>query len=158
MIELTFQAFHDQQYQEDGYCLYVMKNGLEDILYIGISTNNIWERWFGWGGHIVWDGKIVYGESTIGIKIKNHWPDSLSWKIQLWRLDDCLNFCKEELPIDLSQATIQLVEPLMIRKLSPALNVTYNNSPGKDTTPLSKKEIEQNKKLDQLYKDIFNKK
>src|SRR3990172_6633779 len=133
MIELTFQAFHDQQYQEDGYCLYVMKNGLEDILYIGISTNNIWERWFGWGGHIVWDGKIVYGESTIGIKIKNHWPDSLSWKIQLWRLDDCLNFCKEELPIDLSQATIQLVEPLMIRKLSPALNVTYNNSPGKDT-------------------------
>ena len=37
MIELDFQQFHDQKYREKRYELYVLKNGLGDILYIGIS-------------------------------------------------------------------------------------------------------------------------
>ena len=48
MIELDFQQFHDQKYREQGYELYVLKNGLGGILYIGISKNDIWQRWFGW--------------------------------------------------------------------------------------------------------------
>src|SRR5687767_4685679 len=58
MIELDFQQFHDQQYREQRYELYMLKNGLGDILYIGISKNDIWERWFGWGGHMMWDGEV----------------------------------------------------------------------------------------------------
>ena len=58
MIELAFQQFHDQQYREQRYELYMLKNGLGDILYIGISKNDIWERWFGWGGHMMWDGEV----------------------------------------------------------------------------------------------------
>ena len=158
MIELTFLEFHEQQYTENQFCLYVIKNGLGDILYIGISTNNVWERWFGWGGHMTWDGKVIYGESPIGAKIENHLPDSLNWKIQLWTLNDCITFCGTELPSDFSEVTIHDIEPIMIRKLSPALNLTYNLAPGKDTTPKSQKEKELERKADELYREIFNNK
>ena len=65
MIELSFEDFHEQNYDHQDYCLYVLKNGLGDILYIGISKNNIWERWFGWGGHVTCD---------------------MGWKGHLWRI------------------------------------------------------------------------
>jgi hypothetical protein len=157
MIELTFQDFHDQLYENNRFCLYVMKNGLGDVLYVGISNSDIWLRWFGWGGHMTWDGKIIYGESPIGVKIENLLPDSLLWKIQLWTLNDCLEFCKKELPGDPSAITIHDIEPIMIQMLSPTLNATYNLHPGKDTTPKSEKEVEREKWLDQSYKDIFDK-
>lgn len=158
MIELRFENFYEQNYKDEGFCLYVVKNGLGDILYVGISTADVWSRWFGWGGHMMWDGKIIYGESPIGVKIENHLPDSLSWKIQLWTLTDCKEFCRRELPHDTSTVTIQEIEPLMIKKLSPALNATYNLTPGKDTTPRSQKEKELEQKADAAYHDIFNKK
>jgi hypothetical protein len=158
MIEVTFLEFHGQQYPEDRFCLYVMKNGSDDILYVGISTNNVWERWFSWGGHMTWDGNVIYGESPVGVKIEDHLPDSLNWKIQLWTLNDCVEFCNKELHVNTSEVTIHDVEPIMIRKLSPALNVTYNLNPGKDTTPKSKKEVEREKLAHQLYKEIFDKK
>ncbi len=125
---------------------------------MGISANDIWERWFGWGGHMTWDGNVIYGESPIGVKIESHLPDSLQWKIQLWSLEDCLEFCREELPNGLSEEiTIQDLEPIMIQRLSPTLNTTYNQNPGKDATPKTKKEVEREKLLDQLYKKIFDK-
>lgn len=156
MIELTFQHFHDHQYLEDGFCLYVIKNRHATVLYVGISTSNIWERWFAFGGHMVWDGKVIYGESLIGVKIEDHLPDSLRWKIQLWTLNDCIQFCSKELPNDTSMLTIHDVEPIMIQKLSPALNVIYNLYPGQDTTPKSKKEIERERYFDEMYKKIFD--
>ena len=158
MIELDFLQFHEQKYREKRYELYVLKNGLGDILYIGISQSNVWERWFGWGGHMMWDGNVIYGESPIGVKIENHLPDSLNWKIQLWTLEDCIKFCRKELPGDILKKTIHDVEPIMIRKLSPALNNTYNLNPGKDTTPKSPKEKELEQKADAAYDEIFNKK
>lgn len=158
MIELDFQQFHDQQYREKRYELYILKNGLGDILYIGISKNDIWQRWFGWGGHMTWDGKVIYGESPVGVKIENHLPDSLSWKIQLWTLQDCISFCRNELPTHTLEITIHEIEPIIIRKLSPALNGIYNLKPGKDTTPKSQKEMELEQKADELYREIFNKK
>jgi hypothetical protein len=157
MIELSFQEFHEHQYQEDGFRLYVIKNRHGGVLYIGISSNNIWERWFAFGGHMVWDGKVIYGESPIGVKVEDHLPDSLRWKIQLWTLHDCIRFCRKELPNDTSALTIHDVEPIMIQKLCPALNVTYNIHPREDTTPKSKKEIEREKHLDEMYKKIFDK-
>jgi hypothetical protein len=47
MIEIDFEKFHNHDYREKGYDLYVMKNGLGDPLYVGISTRSIWELWFG---------------------------------------------------------------------------------------------------------------
>jgi len=158
MIELSFIQFHERQYPEKRYKLYILKNGLGDILYIGISTTNIWERWFSWGGHLTWDGNVIYGGSPIGVKIENHLPDSLNWKIQLWTLKDCIRFCGKELHGDTSMVTIHDVEPIIIQKLSPALNVTYNLNPGQDTTPRSQKEKELEQKADELYREIFNKK
>jgi hypothetical protein len=162
MIELSFWNFHEQNYDENGlgfgYCLYVVKNGTGCVLYVGISTVDVWERWFGWGGHITWDGNMIYGESSIGEKIEKHIPDSLNWKIQLWTLEDCIKFCRTELSSDIFEKTIHDVEPIMIQKLSPALNDTYNLNPGKDTTPKSPKEKELEEKADRLYKEIFNNK
>jgi hypothetical protein len=133
-----------------------MKNGLGDVLYVGISKWNIWERWFGWNGHILWLDKLIGGNTSVGQKIVDHLPDSLNWKIQLWTLEDCVNFCKDEFHIPPSPH-ITFIEPLMINKLSPILNVSCNLHPGKDTTPKSKKEIEREKLLDEVYRKIFEK-
>lgn len=156
MIEIDFQDFHDQNYEETGYELYVMKNGLEDVLYVGISKWSIWERWFGWSGHIAWLDDRITGSTSVGQKIVGHLPDSLKWKIQLWTLEDCVNLCKEEFHIPPSP-DISFIEPIMINKLSPILNVVCNTQPGKDTTPRSKKEIEREKLLDEAYRKIFEK-
>ena len=107
---------------------------------------------------MLWDGKVIYGESMLGVKIENHLPDSLNWKIQLWTLKDCLRFCRKELPSDASGITIHDIEPIMIQKISPALNRTYNLTPGKDTTPKSQQEIELERKADAAYDEIFNQK
>jgi hypothetical protein len=156
MIELTFLDFRERQFYEDPYCLYVIKNSNESVLYVGISTNDIWERWFGRGGHMVWDGDLIYSESPIGRKIAEHLPDSLKWKVQLWTLNDCLEFCKEELHANAPGVTIHDLEPVMIRKLSPALNGFHNVHPGKDATPKSKRQIERENTVDQVYKEVFN--
>jgi len=158
MIEMSFEDFHEQKYEDKSFRLYVIKNGLGDVLYVGISTQNVWKRWFGWGGHMTWDGNVIYGESSVGVKIENHLPDSLNWMIQLWTLHDCIKFCGQEVSGSASEIKIQDIEPLMIRKLSPALNRTYNLTAGKDSTPMSQKERELAKKTDAAYRDIFDKK
>src|SRR5690349_5689608 len=157
MIELDFESFHNQEYAEDGYSLYVVKNGLGNVLYVGISHLNIWERWFGWSGHILWVDQVIEGHSHVGEKIVDHLPDSLQWKIQLWTLEDCLEFCRDVLPTT-RPPDIDFVEPYMIQKLSPILNGSYNLRPGKDNTPKSKKEIERENSLNEMYKKIFEKK
>jgi len=157
MIEITFEDFHEHNFHEEGFVLYVLKNGLDDPLYVGISRNNIWSRWFAFGGHMIWDGKYIIGQSAVGQKIVDQLPDSLKWKIQLWMLQDCIEVCKDILP-PLRQYTIEFVEPFMIKKLSPILNGSYNLQPGKDTTPKSKKEIERGKFLDKMHKKIFDEK
>jgi hypothetical protein len=117
MIELTFWNFHEQKYDEKNYGLYVMKNGFGGVLYVGISTVDIWSRWFAWGGHMTWNGNVIYGESTVGEKIEKHIPDSLSWKIQLWTLEDCFEFCEKELSSDIDpDQALRAIEPLMIKK------------------------------------------
>src|SRR5271157_2690979 len=158
MIELEFIQFHEQKYRGKRYELYMLNNGVGDILYIRISTRDVWERWFGWGGHMMWDGKVICGESPIGVKIESNLPDSLQWKIQLWTLKDCITFFRNELPKDLHNITIHDIEPIMIQKLSPAINSTYNLHPSNDTTRKSRKEMELEQKADRAYDEIFNKK
>ena len=67
-----------------------------------------------------------------------------------------MEFCRKELPGDLSDATILEIEPIMIQKLSPALNSTYNYAPGIDMTPKSQKEKEIEQKSDIAYDEIFD--
>ncbi|HET6594537.1 MAG TPA: hypothetical protein VFG81_02870 [Anaerolineales bacterium] len=156
MIEIDFETFHNQDYEEAGYDLYVMKNGPGSVLYVGISRQSIWERWFGWNGHLLWADRVIEGNSPVGRKIVDHLPDSLKWKIQLWTLPDCIDFCSDILPA-VHFPSIDFIEPYMIQKLSPILNGSYNLRPGKDTTPKSKKEIERENFLDDMYKKIFDK-
>ena len=79
MIELHFADFHDQNYEDNGFCLYVTKNGLDDILYIGISTVDVWVRWFGWGGH------VTLGRSGILWRIV-HWRENRKSSARLTEL------------------------------------------------------------------------
>ena len=156
MIEIDFEVFHNQNYVEEGYDLYVMKNGPGDVLYVGISHQSIWERWFGGNGHILWVDRPREANSPVGRKILDHLPDSLRWKIQLWTFEACVNFCKDILPTT-HAPNIDFIEPYMIQKLSPILNGSYNLHPGKDTTPKSQKEIERERLLDEMYRKIFDK-
>lgn len=161
MIEITFKEFYEYTYREDGfYELYIMKNGLEEILYVGISAQNIWNRWFGWNGHIMGDSSFMIGESTVGRKIVDYLPDAWNWKIQLWTLDDCKAFCADEINLHgrYTIQSIQAVEPLMIRKLHPILNMNYNKNLGVDHMPISEKEKRRKAILDQVYYEVFEKK
>ncbi len=156
MIEIDFERFRHQDYREAGYRLYMMKNGLGNVLYVGISHQSIWNRWFDWGGHITWTDQVIEGNTAVGRKIVDHLPESLKWKIELWTLEDRLNFCRDSLPAT-HTLDIDFVEPFMIQKLSPILNESYNLNLGRDTTPKSRKEIEREKFLDEMYKKIFEK-
>lgn len=158
MIEITFKEFYEYQYpKEDYHELYVMKNGLEDILYIGISSQNIWNRWFGWNGHIAEGPNFMIGESTVGRKVVDHLPDSWDWKIQLWTLDDCREFCADELNPN-GRYDIKLLEPFMIQKLRPSLNTIYNLNPGTDHTPKSEREKRREAELEKAFRKIFENK
>ncbi len=158
MIEITFKDFYECKYSDDApYELYVMKNGLGDALYIGISNQNIWDRWFGWNGHIMATDKFMIGESPVGQKIVDHLPDSWNWKIQLWTLDDCKAFCADMLNPN-GNYDIRWLEPFMIQKIHPILNDTHNINPSRDTTPKSRREMERQKLLDKVYRDVFEKK
>jgi hypothetical protein len=158
MIEITFREFFEYTYDhEDFYELYVMKNGLGEILYVGISSENIWNRWFGSRGHIIVGTNYLVGDTPVGQKVVDHLPDSWNWNIQLWTFEDCKKFCADDLSPN-GMYTIKWLEPIMIQKLRPALNVIYNLDPGKDSTPKSKKEIERENYLDKMYKEIFEKK
>ena len=153
---MDFERFHNQDFIDRNYELYVLKNGSGNVLYLGITQRSIWERWFGWSGHMVWDRKVIYGNSPVGQKIEHHLPDSLKWKIQLWTLKDSIRFCREQLAKGMLIRTIGDIEPIMIQKLSPILNGTYNLKPGKDTTPKSEKEKKLEQTADEVYKKVFD--
>jgi len=158
MLEITFREFYELEYEEDGlHELYVVKNGLDETLYVGITSQKIWDRWFGWNGHIFLSGAILEGRSSVGNKIVDHLPDSWKWKVQLWTLDDCVAFCKDEISPTRKYYDTKYLEPFMIEKLRPALNVTYSLNPGADNTPKSEKEKAREVELDRIFKEIFEK-
>lgn len=157
MIEITFREFFEYTYPDDEcYDLYILKNGLGEVLYIGISSDNIWNRWFGWRGHITVGPNYLIGESSVGEKLVDHLPDSWNWKIQLWTFENCKAFCADELNPN-GRYDIKWLEPIMIQKLRPSLNVIYNLNPGVDNMPLSEREKKRQDALDKAYRDIFEK-
>ena len=142
MITMTFSQFTDPENfpDEKGLELYVLREK-QNILYIGISQRNVWNRWFGNRGRM-WKG--VGGSwgsgDHVGICIIENMPLSLNWEIDLWTLKECLTylewdyFHKDGFTGEFFKRqdgffpfTIKDVEPELIYTLSPAYNMTYNN-------------------------------
>jgi hypothetical protein len=131
MISVRFEEFMNGEYdnKDEAHELYVLKNE-SLVLYVGISTRNIWERWFGSiSSHLV---RNYYGEwfstSDAGRAVLENMPVSNDWTIELWTLQDCIDFLGERFArANKSALSIRYVEPYMIGKLRPSLNVIYAN-------------------------------
>jgi hypothetical protein len=122
MITLTFLEFYKGDYEDVGYSLYFVRGADGQALYIGISANSIWQRWFGGGtGHMTigFDGKL-HGASHIGQVIENNLPLSWEWKIDLLKVEDCERILAEgHNGEDLTRRNIGLLEVDMITRFSP---------------------------------------
>jgi len=49
MKSLKLSEFYKGQFADEGYELYFVKDIEEKPMYIGISRDSIWHRWFGGG-------------------------------------------------------------------------------------------------------------
>lgn len=150
MKSLKFSEFYRGQFADDGFELYILKDNDEKIMYIGISRDSIWHRWFGGGpSHMDSDaaGKI-YGKSYVGEVIERRLPSSWDWMIELWTREDCLKVCESEFSgKDTDRIEIESIEPYMIVKLEPLYNVMHSG--GRHEDPLT------SKNLDTIHKDLF---
>jgi hypothetical protein len=147
---MRFSEFYKGHFADDGFELYVVKDIDGKAMYIGISRDSIWHRWFGGGpSHMDTDrtGK-VYGKSYFGEVIERRFPDSWNWTIELWTKEECIGACKSDFSgRDLAKIEIESVEPYMIAKFEPLYNVTHAG--GRHEDPLT------TEKLDSIYKDLF---
>jgi hypothetical protein len=150
MIAIKFSEFYKGDYDDHGYELYIIKDSNDKVMYIGISRDSVWHRWFGGGpSHMDTDaaGKI-YGKSYVGEVIERRFPSSWDWIIELWTREDCLKACETEFSgryID--KIEIESIEPYMIVKFEPLYNVAHGG--GRHEDPLT------TKRLDTIYKDLF---
>ncbi len=152
MIKLSFAQFFNSDFEDLGYELYIVKD-VDMVMYIGISRNSVWDRWFGgYGSHMeILSEQSIRGNSTIGDVIKRRLPDSWNWTIELWTNQDCREALREELngqnAVDIPIITL---EGYLIKKLNPLYNVMHANGPHED--PM------MSNRLDDEYKKIFDKK
>jgi hypothetical protein len=129
MRKINFGKFMDAKYPDDWDAdawLYVLRNGRE-ILYVGISHDNIWNRWFGSSGrsHIITN---IYGEqggiSSVGKYVMENMPTSREWIIEFWTTDDLYKYFKPEFHNAWQEAHF---EKMMIRRRCPRFNVMLSN-------------------------------
>jgi hypothetical protein len=150
MQAMKFFEFYKGHFADGGYELYFVKDIEERPMYIGISRDSIWHRWFGGGpSHmdINADGKI-YGKSYFGEVMERRFPASWDWIIELWMKEECISACINEFSgRDPDKIEIESVEPYMIAKFEPLYNVTHAG--GRHEDPIT------TKKLDSIYKDLF---
>lgn len=150
MMALKFSDFYKGQFVDDGYELYLVKDIDQKVMYVGISRDSVWHRWFGGGSsHMDTDASgEIYGKSYIGEVIARRLPSSWDWIIELWTKEDCLTVCKEKFSgRDLDKIQIESVEPHIIIKFEPLYNVIHGG--GRHEDPLT------TEKLDTIYKDLF---
>lgn len=150
MKELKLSEFHSAGYADEGYELYLVRNGEAKVMYIGISRDSVWHRWFGGGpSHMDTDGTgRVYGKSYLGEVIERRFPDSWEWTIELWTKEDCLQVLTPEFSgRDPNKLEIESIEPHMIARFEPLYNVMYGG--GRHEDPLT------TEKLDNVYRDLF---
>ena len=91
MKTLTFRDFMNGNYDDDDYSIYIVRDN-SNVLYIGISRGNVYNRWFSTDYcHISrFSNGAIRGNSIIGQAIANNLPISLDWSIDLWRVEDCI--------------------------------------------------------------------
>jgi hypothetical protein len=150
MKTLTFTDFYKGEFEDIGYELYFVKDSDYKGMYIGISRNSIWHRWFGGGAsHMeINTSEKLFGTSIIGQVIERRFPSSWNWIIELWTKEDCLRVLGEELEgKNTSRINIETLEPYMISKFEPLYNVLHGDGSHED--PLI------SKKLDEAYKKLF---
>ena len=122
MYTLSFEKFTNPgNMPKDNIVLYVVRNK-KNILYVGMSRANVWNRWFGYSGRIT---KNIYNElvyhDAISMMIVNGLPDSNKWSIDLWTKEECASFlgCKSD--------DLRSVESELIASLLPKINVIGNS-------------------------------
>jgi hypothetical protein len=111
-IMISFKKFYEYKYPErERYNLYIVWRG-KQALYVGISTNNVWNRWFGrLAPHIRRAGNkwLEDWSSPIGSVVTHNLPASLRWKIELRYYD----------------RSLKTIESRLINDLRPLFNITY---------------------------------
>lgn len=150
MNNLRFSDFYKADYEDLGYELYIIKDSDGNVMYVGISRDSIWHRWFGGGtSHMDRDANgRVYGKSYVGEIIERRFPDSWNWIIELWTKEDCLAVCGQDIAgRDLDAIDIEATEPYMIRKFEPLYNIAHGG--GRHEDPLT------TEKLDEVYRRLF---
>jgi hypothetical protein len=126
MISVNFRDFLNQNYIDDAYVLYLARNSEDEILYVGMTTENVWDRWFySSRAHIVkyYDGER-FGTTPIGKHIMDNLPASYGWKIELWTSADALDYFKLPSGHGYSKSEIRTLERRMISSFNPKLNAT----------------------------------
>ena len=150
MNALKFSEFYEGNFEDIGYELYFVKDTDNKAMYIGISLNSIWHRWFGEGAsHMDTNASgNLFGISVIGQVIERRFPDSWDWMIELWTKEDCLTELGKILEgKNAKRINIGILEPFMIKKFMPIYNVMHGGGGHED--PLT------TKRLDDAYKKIF---
>lgn len=163
MIKLSFSQFMGRKYDErdEIHELYVLRTDAY-ILYIGISRSDVWDRWFQLPtSHLFRVGKDLWrSNSEAGRAVLECYPESKGWIIQLWTVDDCIQFLglDNRLEIKRAQRDIFFVESLMINKLKPALNVAgteYQVDAGSLPECIRRYRDTEEKEIDRLYRELF---
>jgi len=137
MISLPFETFKAGEYSDNiqaPFTLYMVFNGPK-CLYIGITTNNPFNRWFNNGhSHCLIN---IYGElqgqSKIGRMVAESMPESNKWEVQLWTTKDCIEWLVLNRPEKykrLKEADIHSLEPIIIQEFKPSKNVIFNTQIG----------------------------
>lgn len=129
MISLTFGEFAKGEYPDDmsePYVMYIISNGGATPLYVGISTLNVWNRWFSARKcHMLdmHDGQWL-GMSRIGQLVADNIPGSLAWRVELLTQKDCQARLEEEIKLStFVRFGLHTLESMMIKKLQPSVNV-----------------------------------
>jgi hypothetical protein len=129
MDTLTFEKFMSGDYPDDDYSIYIVRYNAE-VLYIGISRDNIYNRWFTADySHITkFANGALRGNSTIGQVIVGNLPNSLQWSIDLWSIDDCIKLLGDKSPCksEYDNNALDKLERYLISELNPLFNVTHN--------------------------------
>jgi len=126
MQKLTMQKFINGDYTEKGESLYMVRDG-ETLLYIGISKANIANRWLGYRGHVYrnHNGELT-GTSTIGQVVADNMPESLTWTMELWTVNDCIAYLDDKTP---KSRELESLERSLIQELTPLFNTVHNRTP-----------------------------
>jgi len=125
----------------------------------------VWDRWFNMpSSHLFHAGDNLWRyNSEAGRAVLECYLESKDWTIQLWTVDDCIQFLGLESRLDIkrSQRDIFFVESLMINKLQPALNVAgteYQADISKLPERVRQYKDADEKELDRLYREMFRNK